>query len=377
MAAEFRCEKCGKLLNVEAEPSSKIRCPYCKARIQVPAGVASLPRPQVPPTVPAAAPPAAQGQAEEAVYEEQGQDALMGVMARLMPWIISLFFHAGVVVILAFVTIVIFRTKAPADIIIPDAEIGEHPGGRINPGQANPELQSRALQQVNKSWAQRDSTVPLDDAGETKNQITLYGISGGSAGGQAADFGLLAGGSGRGPRSRFMGLGGNAYHIVYVVDRSGSMLDTFDEVRREMQRSISMLQEVQTFHVIFFASGTPKENAAQRLVYATEAHKREALQYLKTIQPQGQTDPLPALKRAFQVLSSTPNAKRGKLIYLLTDAEFPDNELVLQTVRSLNADKSVHINTILHRHKSENAMKVLRQIAEENGGRFKFVESNE
>jgi len=170
-----------------------------------------------------------------------------------------------------------------------------------------------------------------------------------------------------------MGLDQEAYHIVYVVDRSGSMLSTFEEVRSEMLRSITRLHPSQTFHVIFFASGTPKENSPRRLVYANKAHKREAVQYLRTIQPQGQTDPVPALRRAFEVLRQTPNTRRGRLIYLLTDADFPDNEKVIQTVRSLNADKTVHINTILHHYRSESAMKVLTQIAEENGGRFKYV----
>ena len=40
-----------------------------------------------------------------------------------------------------------------------------------------------------------------------------------------------------------------------------------------------------------------------------------------------------------------------------------------------NANKSVKINTILHHHKSPGAMKVLDQIARENGGVFKFVEA--
>jgi len=161
------------------------------------------------------------------------------------------------------------------------------------------------------------------------------------------------------------------------VDRSGSMLDTFDEVRFEMLRSISRLSPGQTFHVIFFASGPPKENPPRRLVYGTSRYKLEAANYLKQIQPQGQTDPIPALERAFRVLQNTPNQKRGKLIYLLTDAEFPDNEKVLAAIRNLNGGKQVHVNTILHHHRSPGAMKVLRQIAADNGGRFKFVEPNE
>ena len=373
MAVEFRCEECGKLLNVEAEPSDMVKCPNCKARVEVPAGVASLPRPQVPPGARPVQP--AQDQPEEQYPVEPAQDALMSVMARLMPWIISAFFHAGVLVILAFITIVMFKTTAPAEITVPDAEFSDQAGRRINPGRTDPQLRARSLQPVNqRAWSQRDTVVPLNDTGDTEDRISLYGISGGAAGGRAADFGLLPGGAGR--PTRFFDVRADAYHIVYVVDRSGSMLDTFDEVRREMLRSISRLHSSQTFHVVFFASGTPRENPPRRLVHATENHKREALKYLKTIQPEGQTDPIPALKRAFQVMKNTPNEKRGKLIYLLTDAEFPDNEQVLRSVRSMNASKSVHINTILHHHRSESAMRVLRRIAEENGGRFKFVESD-
>jgi hypothetical protein len=198
-----------------------------------------------------------------------------------------------------------------------------------------------------------------------------------------------------------MGIGGNAYHIVYVVDRSGSMLDTFDEVRMEMLSSISKLNTQQTFHVIFFALGTPQENAPRTLVYASEEYKRQAAAYLKTIQPQGQTDPLPALRRAFEVLKAAPNDRRGKLIYLLTDGDFqsPDNQTVVAEIRRLNADKSISINCILHvrldkgsKTKGELApyiagnkplpsdleqkipgANVLRQIAAENRGRFKFA----
>ena len=377
MVIEFRCEKCGKLLNIEAEPSSKVKCPYCKAKLAVPAGVASLPRPQVPPgAAPPAAPAVAQAPEEEFIPESE--DALMGVMAKLMPWVISLFLHLGVGVILGFITIVVVRSEAIADYTVASDQLSDQSGGRLNPGELNPEMQAKSLKQINQQqWANRDSTIPMASLGETKSRIQVFGIAGGSAGGQSADFGLTTGGSGAGPKSRFFGTGGNAYHIVYVVDRSGSMLDSFDEVRREMLKSISRLSPTQCFHVIFFASGPPKENPPRGLVYATVPRKREAAKYLAAIQPQGQTDPIPALERAFQVLKDTPNTKRGELIYLLTDAEFPDNEKVLEAIRKMNASKEVHINTILHHHRSPGAVKTLREIAAENGGRFKFVEPSE
>ena len=78
MAVEFRCEKCGKLLTVEAELGAKVRCRYCNGKVAVPAALASLPRPQVPPGTPSPPPPQAADEPAEAAYQ---QDAMMSVMA--------------------------------------------------------------------------------------------------------------------------------------------------------------------------------------------------------------------------------------------------------------------------------------------------------
>ena len=382
MTVEFRCENCGRLLNIDADPSSKIKCPYCKAKITVPAGIASMPTPKV--SAPSAkrpdsppAPPAsttATEQADEESPEEQ-EEAMMGIMAKLMPWVISLFVHAGIMVILAFIAIVAYKTNVQANTIIPDMPLTDQPGGVLNPGEMNPELKAKSLERINqKQWARRESTIPTPDIGKTKSRIILFGKAGGAAGGgPTAAFGLTAGGAGQ-YRSRFFGTGGTARDIVYVVDRSGSMLDTFDAVRKEMIRSITRLSPAQRFHVIFFATGKPKENPPRRLVPATVENKRIALKFLHEIIPEGQTDPIPALQRAFAVLRAAPGSKKGQLIYLLTDGEFPDNEKVLQEIRRLNAKHTVHINTILHWHHSPEVMKVLQQIAKENKGTFKFVQ---
>ena len=377
MAVEFRCEKCGKLLSVDAQPDSKIKCPYCKAKLVVPAGVASLPRPQVPAGAPGQGGPGQPQPPEQAEEPSEDEAAVMGAMARVMPWLISLFFHVGLLVILAFITIVVF-SEASAEYNATSDLLSDNPGGQLNPGQMNPEMQAHSRQRINRRrWSKRDSQIPMASVGQTKSRIQVFGIAGGSAGGQSADFGLTTGGSGAGPKSRFFGTGGSAYHIVYVVDRSGSMIETFDEVREEMKRSILRLSPAQTFHVIFFSSGTPKENPPRRLVHAVPQNKRQALNYLDKIQPHGQTDPIPALERAFAVLKNRPGRKRGMLIYLLTDGEFPDNEKVLRRIRELNPRREVHINTILHHFAVPGAMKVLKAIAAENGGRFKFVEPSE
>ncbi len=384
MSTEFRCENCGKLLNVEAEPSSKIKCPYCKAKIMVPAGLASLPRPQVPggdnqtgnkPLGAASAGEADVRFEEEPVSAEQ--DALMGVMAMLMPWIISLFFHVGVMVIMAFITIVMLKSTAPADVTAPNMPISERLSRAIRGGRSRSKLRTKSHSRAKDRWSKRDSRIPADSRGKTKSKVSLYDTTGGqSGGGSNAPTGRITGGK-SGPRTRFGGTKGNAYHVVYVVDRSGSMLDTFDEVRMEITTSLCQLSAKQTFHVIFFAAGTPKENPPGRLVFATEANKTQAVTFLEKITPEGQTDPIPALNKAFSVLKNTPGDKKGKLINLLTDGEFPDNEKVLKAIKAGNARGDVQINTVLHHHRCEEAIKVLKQIADQNRGEFNFVEPNE
>ena len=378
MAVEFRCEKCGKLLSVEAEPGAKVKCQYCNAKVAIPAGLASLPRPQVP-TSAAPPPMPEQPQAGEGQGEEEqlapGRDTLMDVMAMIMPWVISLFFHAGIMVILAFVTIVMYsKTGEAAAPIIPDAELSKQPGARLDPSQSDRKLESRSMAERRHDWAVRNTRL---DQGQTDEPVVIANPGGSS--GSAGEWGLVGGGSGKGPRAGFIGLGGNCYHIVLVVDRSGSMLDYFDLVRREMDKTVMMLQPEQTFHVILFARGEADENPPRSLVYASPANKAQAYKYLKTIRAGGgsPTNPLVAIKRAFDVLAHPPNKKRGKLMFLLTDGEFHDNQEVRKKIAGWNKRKDVFINTILYATGGEDIRRVLKQIAEENGGRFKFEDYNE
>ena len=100
----------------------------------------------------------------------------------------------------------------------------------------------------------------------------------------------------------FFGVGGGkegAGKIVYVVDRSGSMVDSIEFVRAELKRSIGTLTDEQEFHVIFYSSGPPVEMPTGRLVKATERNKQLAGQFIDGIVPQGETDPSKALERAF------------------------------------------------------------------------------
>lgn len=164
------------------------------------------------------------------------------------------------------------------------------------------------------------------------------------------------------------------HHVVYVVDCSGSMLGSFDLVRSTVTRSIGRLHVNQQFRLISFG-GQSFEPETQQLVWATRRNKIKAAEFIWDVQPQGASDPIPALERAFKALSQTSRKPRKprKVVYLITDGDFFDSEKVLATIRSLNEKKDVVIFTFQCGHRSSDAEKVLKAIAQENDGKYRLV----
>jgi hypothetical protein len=149
--------------------------------------------------------------------------------------------------------------------------------------------------------------------------------------------------------------------VVYVVDRSGSMTDSFDFVKYELKRSLQELEETSQFHIVFYSAGPPVEMAARRLMAATERNRGIAMEFIDTVIATGGTDPLQALERAFAV--------QPDLIYLLTDGEF--DHAIVDHVKRLNVGGKVKVLTIGFLYCPDN--EVLRAIAAQNGGEYRFV----
>ena len=297
---------------------------------------------------------------------------------RLTPWALSVAVHGGVLVILSFALMFIAETGAEEEIIVPNARLSDRPGGRLSAdthetvGDPAPQTAQTTDRQFSKPLE-----APLLDEIEEADVADLIGLGPGATAGTTGDLAPSEGARGDGPKSRFFGAGGNAHHIVYVSDHSGSMLDSYDIVHAEIARSIGALSETQSFHVILLTGGRPKEKPPRRLVPATDAHKLAAARFLKNVaKPQGQTDPIPALTRALEVLARADRSRKGKLIYLLTDGEFRGlhgRKEVLELLAEANRDKQVHVNTILHYHSLPEAEELLRQIARDSGGTYTFV----
>lgn len=174
------------------------------------------------------------------------------------------------------------------------------------------------------------------------------------------------------PTVDFFGLEIDADDIVFAIDRSGSMLDTFDRLRISLWDTIDRMKADRRFHVIFFSVGTPKELPLAKLIPPTDENKKKTREFLGGISPQGQTDPLTALTRAFVVLNAGPRG-RTKAIVLVTDGAFPSNTKVHDLIKSRNTGNLVKVYTVLLGDQEKDAAPFLEKLAKEFGGKFKMV----
>jgi len=201
---------------------------------------------------------------------------------------------------------------------------------------------------------------PVEVLPSPEPDLSLVGIGGG--GGDLSELGLSIGKS-SGPE--FFGLGGSAREakrIVYVVDRSGSMLDTFVYVRQELKRSVGGLRRSQKFHVIFFNEGPPLESPPRDLVSAIGGRKEAFFEFLKSVGPSGGTEPEAAVRRALSL--------RPDLVYLLSDGIDFDPSL-LDRLTLWNKDVNARFYTIAYIDQA--GRRILEAIARQTNGDFTFV----
>jgi hypothetical protein len=311
----------------------------------------------------------------------------------LLPLLTSLVLHIGIIGlgILTYQTAQILVSSSKEPVVIPDATIVENAevGGIPHPGLGDDNTRDKFQDQFkdvppdSTATAEKPSTSllnALQGGGDTEDNLIASGAQSGTfgrgpagiqgqgtgetGGGALAPFGVPGGGGGMGPKSPFMGVSGNAMKVVYLCDSSGSMMNKFDTLRNELRKACDSLKPVQAFDIIFFSED--KFIALDReLLLAVPETKRKAYDFLDKTAPHGSSDPIPGIQAAF---------KAGpQLIYMLTDGDFPNNQQVIEEIRKLNKDKRVKINTIAFMDRGEAYEKLLKQIADENGGLFKFV----
>ncbi len=277
----------------------------------------------------------------------------------ILTWVASILLH---IVLLGVMLWVVFPFSTPTEEALPVA-LTEYIG-TVNKATFQPSPIPSQAESSQPTPAEAEHVVPeipatLADLGITKNvDVPIIGIGTGKM--DMDSYGL----SGGAKAPDFFGLGSSAKaakRVVYVVDRSGSMTDTFQHVRAELTRSISSLRRSQKFHVIFFNAGVPLANPPHKLVSAIKAQKKSFFDFLQTVRPDGSTHPEIAMRQALEL--------KPDMIYFLTDGEF-DPSLVGK-LDQWNSDRKVQIFTIAYF--DPGGAKLLELIAREHQGAFKFI----
>lgn len=299
----------------------------------------------------------------------------------MLPWITSLLVHLGIVVFAMFIVwAVVPALDEESGPIIPIARLSDTPGGGslssassqdsgLQTTQAVRDVQTESVSTGGEALASLNTNVGGGDA------LQLIGVSGGAGGGEAgklAAFGTSQG-AGAGLNVGFIGLGGNARKIAYVVDASGSLIDTLPFVIKELKESISSLKEEQQYIVVFFQAGDPVEVPTAGWKQATAENKRKTFEFIDldkgNIVPRGRTDPVKAIKLAMKY--------KPELMFLLSDnitgrGEYEvDREELLKFLNDVNKDRKTAINTIQFLY--PDPLETLKDIAGEHGGKIKFV----
>ena len=114
------------------------------------------------------------------------------------------------------------------------------------------------------------------------------------------------------PETHFWGISARADRLLYVVDRSGSMLHRgkLEEAKRQLRMSIDGMEDRVNFDMVQY--GRDRSSHLGKLEPATEGHKSQARAWVDSLYAHGDTATAPAMWYAFKTYD--PEA-----IFLLTD----------------------------------------------------------
>jgi von Willebrand factor type A domain len=168
--------------------------------------------------------------------------------------------------------------------------------------------------------------------------------------------------------ARFFDIGTLAKSVVYVIDRSVSMGPNggLAKAKQELLVSLQGMSDQTQFQIIIFNRSVELLSVAPPtgLLAATNENKQRAAEFLRSIQPEGGTLPVPALKRAL--------ALKPEVIFFLSDGgDWVDRQV--QEVISINHGHSVIHVVDFGGATRDQLNEPLRVLASKNQGEYRAV----
>lgn len=328
---------------------------------------------------PSGGPPPAPTHEDSRSAREEAFDAVTDVM----PWAVSILLHLGLILIALFVAWATVKDLPPEEeIIIPDVNFSPNPGTPIT---------TTATKSTTSSSSSSSASLSAVRSAAAKGELSFAGGASGGSQGAGLGAGLsgmgnnvlaAAAGNDQSMKTTLFGTGGNARRVVYLIDASGSLLDTLPFVITELKNSIARLKIQQDFTVIFFQGTEAIEIPVPRtgLKKADDQTKQRVIAWLDAghVIPQGLSNPVVALELALRY--------KPQLIILLSDnitgqGEYEvDQRRLLADIERHNTAKT-KIATIQFLYPDSlvaaNLQPTLKLIADQTGGTYKFLDAQE
>lgn len=208
-----------------------------------------------------------------------------------------------------------------------------------------------------------DRGIPFGDiAGLLKGDPDGGGGKGGGPGGpgRGAVFG-----------AKPIGGGGGKVQIVYVLDISGSMRRKIGKAQEALKQAISELKRTDTFNIVFFA-GHP-EVLSPTMMPATQENILKAVNYIEEFGPNNLRDGTNVSSAMEMALS----LEKISHVFLMSDGEpthgIRDYPQLRAFIKEMNTQKASIITLALIFGENASGFQFLRSIAEDNNGKFSFV----
>lgn len=308
-----------------------------------------------------------------------------GGLVKYSPVIASLIFHLTILSVCAIATFSIPQVNAVStvvsafsdenqlsqEVVVTERPLHELAGARGDE-QSLPEASSllRVSNSTTDAAPKSEEAIPvsLSPTGLSPTQLTeqiaetLLSSAMKSGGNGDADAG-----DGTGSGDDFFSMDLKGTSVVFVVDASSSMnfphpgpaKTRFGRVKLELIKTIGNMNDSDKFFMIFF-NELAIPMPANALVDATPENRQAYLTWMAPAKAGGDTEPEVALHAAISL--------KPQVIYFLTDGRFKYN--VVKSVTAANRS-GVVINTLCFG--DDQGEKFLKQLADNNGGVYKFI----
>lgn len=200
----------------------------------------------------------------------------------------------------------------------------------------------------------------------------MPGLESGGGGGRGSGTGRGQG-TGVGPGTEFFGVRENAGSFAYVIDCSGSMAlrGALDRAKAELLASLARLPPEASFGVIFYnlrADVFTDVSGKIGLMPATPANKERVRTLLSRVVPDGGTDHMGALLKAFSI--------HPEVVFYLSDGDLMSSRDV-QDLQAQSGEIRIQAVEFGLGRNSLRSITPLRKLATESGGSYRYIDTSQ